>query len=99
LRYDFKQLETVNKLRATSLTFANYSSIFTEYSSVVDGYLRLYQAEQARLDAGESDLFIVNTRELRWVESRLKEIEYQRKYLLSGVEYVQAAGQYWRLAE
>lgn len=99
LRYDFKQLETANKMRATAAVYANYNSIFREYRSVVDGYLQLYRAEQTRLDAGESDLFIVNTRELRWVESRLKEIEYQRKYLLSGVEYVQSAGQYWRLAE
>ena len=40
-----------------------------------DNYKRMLDAEQAKFNAGESSLFIVNSRELKWIESREKYIK------------------------
>ena len=37
-------------------------------------------AEKIKFDNGESSLFLINTRETKWLEAELKLIEYQLKY-------------------
>ena len=55
------------------------------WQSAVQNYKVLLQAEQTKLRQGESSLFIVNSRELKWIEARemyVKNYVFYRKALL-----------------
>ena len=51
-----------------------------QYDGAVDGYLALLNAETRLFFSGESSLFVVNSRELKWLESVEKLIELRQKY-------------------
>lgn len=86
-----KQRELQNKNRALWVQQDQYSAIFRKYAGVADGYLRLYQTELTRLEAGESNMFLVNTREQRLIETRLKQIGYERKMWESKLLFLENA--------
>ena len=56
------------------------------YSRITDNYGRLFEAEQIKFELGESSVFLLNTREQKLLEARLKLIKLQalfRKNLLA----------------
>lgn len=57
-----------------------------------DNYKRMLDAEQAKFNAGESSLFIVNSRELKWIESREKYIKTYSDYRKSILDYYHSLG-------
>jgi hypothetical protein len=57
-----------------------------------DNYKRMLDAEQAKFNAGESSLFIVNNRELKWIESREKYIKTYSDYRKSILDYYHSLG-------
>ncbi|MGE0636606.1 MAG: TolC family protein [Bacteroidia bacterium] len=84
-----KNLELVNKARA-SLNEHNISKQQIKlYSNTVNDYNALLAAEKRMFDSGESSLFMINAREMSSINARLKLIDLvtkNRKALLS-VEY------------
>lgn len=92
-----KNRELSNKSNALWKQRTTYAGIARDYGQVVDGYDALYKTELTRLDAGESNMFLVNTRELRLIDSRLKWIQYNRKYIECNIDYLENAGVLWNL--
>jgi outer membrane protein TolC len=90
-KYEFKQRELENKNLALWQQRYRNSQIWRNYTAVVEGYSALYNAELQRAEAGESNIFLVNTRELRLIESRLKHIQYERKMIESNIDFLQNA--------
>jgi outer membrane protein TolC len=48
----------------------------SQFDRTVRDYFRLYQAERRKFELGESNLFLVNSRENKYVDSQLKQIEF-----------------------
>jgi outer membrane protein TolC len=49
-------------------------------------------AEKLKFEHGESSLFLINTRETKWLESELKLVEYQLKYLKTNFNLIYLKG-------
>lgn len=80
------------ELSATQLTLQNkITALYNELDSferqnrliseIVSNYLQLFAAEERKFSFGESSIFLVNTREQKLIESRLKQIEIQNRFL------------------
>ena len=60
--------------------------------NVVENYKRMLDAERRNFEAGESSVFLVNSRELALVQAELKLIESESKYKQAVLQYYHAAG-------
>jgi outer membrane protein TolC len=58
----------------------------------VENYKRMLDAERSNFDAGESSVFLVNSRELALVQAELKLIDSESKYRQAILQYYHAAG-------
>lgn len=56
--------------------------------SMVNDYFRLLRAEERKFALGESSIFLVNSRESKLIDSRLKAIELENKLFLSKANLV-----------
>jgi hypothetical protein len=59
---------------------------------MVTNYRNLLKNEEFRLQQGESTLFLINSRENKWIESLLKNQSLKLKYLKSAYKQLWAAG-------
>jgi outer membrane protein TolC len=86
-----KKRETANAIRLNYNTFRLNTLSLKENSDLWENasknYYKMVEAEQTFFDLGESSLFIVNNRELRWIDSRQKYIESYVKYRISLLNY------------
>ncbi|WNJ20021.1 TolC family protein [Pontibacter sp. G13] len=78
-----------NKLRSYRNQQAMLSDQVVLYRGNVDSYERLLTGERQKFDLGESSLFLVNSRETKLIEARIKWIELISKYQISvaGLSY------------
>ncbi len=53
---------------------------------------KLVEAEKQKFELGESSLFLINTREAKWLESELKLAEYKLKFIKSIVQIIYYKG-------
>ncbi len=53
---------------------------------------RLVEAEKERFALGESSLFLINTRESKWLESELKLAEYKLKFIKAALQIIYLKG-------
>jgi outer membrane protein TolC len=53
---------------------------------------QLLAAEKLKFDSGESSLFLLNTRESRWMDAELKLAEYRVKFIKGVFELVYVRG-------
>ncbi|CAN5593704.1 TolC family protein [soil metagenome] len=87
LAFDYKQQELLNKLK----TYYNELVILKQqiqlYEETIKSFKQLLDGETARLSNGESSLFLVNTRENRYLESQIKLSELQSKYFKTEASY------------
>ncbi len=67
----------------------NQRNLFTE---MVDDYARLLSAERRKFDIGESSIFLINTREVKYLESRYKSVEASVKVLVNRIKYFYVLG-------
>lgn len=81
---DLKQIEswvkTSNYWRALKNELLVLTDQANQYDATVQGYLQLLNAESTLFFAGESSLFVVNSRELKWLEGMEKLIELRQKF-------------------
>jgi len=93
---DLKRSDSWNKTSNYWKGLRNELLVLTEqidqYSGTVNGYLRLLEAESVLFFSGESSLFVVNSRELKWLEAQEKLIELRQKYRVKKAQWYLTGG-------
>lgn len=79
LELDVKARELQNKVLALQNEWAVSRLRLQESRRLVNNRLQLLQGEITRFENGESSLFLINQRELRYLSSREKQIELEAK--------------------
>jgi outer membrane protein TolC len=65
------------------------------YADVVDNTRAMLAGEQRKFDAGESAVFVLNSREMNVVLAELKRIELQAEYFMAQAGMIWSAGGVW----
>lgn len=74
-----EQLNLQNKIRALKEQFLSYQQQVLMINQLVENYEIMLNAEERKLQLGESSVFLVNTREKSLISARLKQISVQEK--------------------
>ena len=85
-KFDRKLAEQEAKIRNYFNELQTTQQQIALYTEVARNYAQLFEAEQIKFDLGESSVFLLNTREQKLLEARLKLIKLQailRKNLLA----------------
>ncbi|AHM63417.1 outer membrane protein [Flammeovirgaceae bacterium 311] len=75
-----KRLEVTNKFETLLASLQLLQQQIQLNQQLVNGYQAMWQGEQRKFEYGESTLFYVNARELKYLESRLKLLSLQIKF-------------------
>jgi outer membrane protein TolC len=74
-----KRFQKKNEIRVKIETYAELSGIFNRQTQLAEEQMnrfkQLYDVEQIRLLQGDGSVFLINTREAKWVESREKVLD------------------------
>jgi len=97
LKQSQKILEISNKLRSYAAEVNFLTEQILLYESAVAGYLTLVRAEESKFQIGESSLFLINARELKWIEACEKLLTLQAKYQKATLGMRWAAGNLYEL--
>ncbi len=76
---ELKAQEIRNKVNALEAELTLNAQQLNQIRSMVNNYRRLLRAENVKFRNGESSLFLVNSRELKYLDARQKEIETEAK--------------------
>lgn len=85
-------LKLTNAQRTHYQNTLNYKKSVDLMAVATQNYKRMLEAEQSKFNLGESSLFLVNSRELKWIESREKYIKSYAAYRKSILSYYHALG-------
>lgn len=96
LKLQQKNVETNRKVRALYAQVNTYRSIGNQYAGVVESFNTLYENEKIRFSAGDATVFMVNTRENKLLETRLKQLDYIQKLRNSQADYLEKSGLLWQ---
>lgn len=91
--YSFKKHELQLKTEALKRQSEVYRKVYLMLINVENGYRDLYNMERDKFDNGDGSIFLLNTRENRYLTAKIKRIEQHSKYLKSVVEYLRAIGE------
>ena len=80
LKTEQKNREVLNKVRASFNQVSTYLSVINQQRAAVENYERMLAGERSKFDNGESSVFLVNSRENKLVEARLKLIDMETTY-------------------
>jgi outer membrane protein TolC len=72
-----------NKVSAIFAQLESFQRQLGIVSQLTLGTQRLLQAETRKFDLGDSSLFLINAREVKFIEARLKQLEVQSKFYTS----------------
>jgi hypothetical protein len=93
------ELEVSNKQRnyqvksgALYQEFNVQRSQYDQWLSVSKNQRKLYEMESKRLEAGDVNFFILNSREMRLLDLNLMALDYQLQYQLSGIAFLHYLG-------
>ena len=75
------KLALENKFKITNRQLVSYQNQGVLLSEMIEDYKRLLSGEERKFQIGESSLFLVNTREQKLVETRIKENNLAIDYL------------------
>jgi hypothetical protein len=87
-----KQNELVNKTKSILNELKSLIKQFDLYESTVKNYEKLWLAEKTMFDSGESSLFIINSREMSYINSQLKLNELFIKKKKAALEFDYSIG-------
>ncbi len=90
-----KKLEITNKIKASLNEYANTKLQVIQYNTVVKNYYQLLQAEKKLLEIGESSVFMVNNREMSYINSQIKLNDLMFKYRKAGLDMLYNSGQFY----
>ena len=88
-----KIVQIQNKIKAYFTEQSNLNKQVELYSATVQNYVQLLQGEQKKFDAGESSLFLINSREKNLYKAKQKLIELNVKYHIAQTSFWWASGQ------
>lgn len=92
LEIENKQNNLKNKIEATILNNASYQGLVALQNQTVINYKKLLDAEQIRFEIGESSVFLLNKRQEKYLESRIKFVDVQAKLFLNKLEFLYYSG-------
>ena len=92
LKLKQKTRETAQKTLGLYQEALTYALLCRDYTAISGQYRLLYENEKTRFTAGDATVFMVNMRETRWIETRLKLNEYRQKQVQSATRYLEMAG-------
>jgi len=92
LALDLKQLEIQNKVQALEAEVNLVGQQLQNARLMVDNYRRLLEAENIKFRNGESSLFLVNSRELKFIDSQIKLYKTEAKWKMVQAKWLAAAG-------
>jgi outer membrane protein TolC len=75
-----RRMDISTRLDALITSLSMLQQQVQQNQQLAEGYRNLWLAEQQKFEFGESSLFLVNARELRYLESRLKLYSLQVKF-------------------
>jgi outer membrane protein TolC len=87
-----KSLEVTNKILVFFQQLQNLFDQVALYEGNVINYERLLEGERRKFDAGESSLFLINSREVSFIDARVKLIDVRVKTRYTYLSYYWAAG-------
>ena len=73
------RLSLLNKFDAIQSELISYKSQLGVITTIVENYSVLLSAEERKFDLGESSIFLINSRESKLIEARLKAIEIENE--------------------
>mgnify|MGYP000029170491 FL=1 len=73
--FDLEVIKLENKIKELYFKWYNSQKIFQVNADIVVGYRKLLIAEERKFDLGESSLFMINSRELKFLQVLLKQNE------------------------
>jgi outer membrane protein TolC len=87
-----KALELQNKLRLAFTEIDNLTQQIALYSQTVNNYQKLLELENARFELGESTFFLINSREMKYLEAQIKLAKLVSEYRIALVQVDWANG-------
>lgn len=92
LDLELKRIQIQNKVQAYEAELLLMTQQLQSVNQMVANYNRLLEAENIKFRNGESSLFLVNSRELKYIDSRLKQIKTEAKLQLVEAKLKAEAG-------
>lgn len=86
LDLDFESLQLQNKIQASRSEILSFITQLNTFQSIVKDNSSLLKAEERKFSFGESSVFLINSREVKLIDARLKEIKVFEKLLKSKAE-------------
>lgn len=87
-----KRQSIENKTRQYANELVLLSQQITLYRDIVTNYRALLDAETEKFNLGESSIFLINTREQRWLEAQIKYLKLIKEYRKAEAGMQWAAG-------
>lgn len=81
-----------NKIRQYSNDLDNLANQIALYRGIVQNYRQLLDAENEKLRFGESSVFLINTREQRWLDAQIKYLKLLGEYRKTEAGLLWSAG-------
>ncbi len=88
----FQRVQMVNEINASYNTWQNTDELLALQAQMVKNYEALLQGEIIKFENGESDVFLINTRETELLEARVKLLKLETQYQKARMELLYAAG-------
>ena len=88
-----KRVELLNKTKASINEFNNYNVQINIFTGNVSNYQQLWQSEIKLFDTGESSLFMINSREMSYINAQIKLNEIINKGKKAALETTYSFGQ------
>ncbi|MBU3745212.1 MAG: TolC family protein [Sediminibacterium sp.] len=92
LELSAKRWQTENKIRYYYTEYIRLNEQLQITDQLQQNFRQLLKNEELRFNQGESSLFLVNSREMKWLETLQKQTELRVKYLTSAYQLQWAAG-------
>jgi outer membrane protein TolC len=92
-----KRNELLNKIKASVNEFGNYGRQIDIFTLNVGNYRNLWQSEKKLFDSGESSLFMINQRELSYINAQIKLNELVNKHKKAALDAENAFGQLYKI--
>jgi outer membrane protein TolC len=84
--------EIENGIRASYNELKTTEGLLVVQQQMVENYRRLRDGELQKFDNGESSLFLINSRDSKYIEAQIKLISLRSKYEKQKAELLWAAG-------
>lgn len=91
LERERKRLEVENKLRTYQSQSLALGAQIRLQQTAVQNYVRLLEGEEEKLRNGQSNLFLINSREMKLIDSRQKLLSLQAKFAKTQAAWTLAA--------